>query len=92
MKIVVIGGTGLIGSKVVEKLKQKGHEVTAAAPPGDADRLERPADVAGDGGAQNEALAVLLGLDLLEAVKIHEQSAPLALQSRRSELIFQPFA
>jgi uncharacterized protein YbjT (DUF2867 family) len=25
MKIVVIGGTGLIGSKVVEKLKQKGH-------------------------------------------------------------------
>jgi uncharacterized protein YbjT (DUF2867 family) len=32
MKIVIIGGTGLIGSKVVEKLKQKGHEVVAAAP------------------------------------------------------------
>ena len=32
MKIVVIGSTGLIGSKVVEKLKQKGHEATAAAP------------------------------------------------------------
>jgi uncharacterized protein YbjT (DUF2867 family) len=32
MKIVVIGGTGLIGSKVVEKLKQKGHEVIAALP------------------------------------------------------------
>src|SRR5262250_1557196 len=32
MKMVVIGGTGLIGSKVVEKLKQKGHEVIAAAP------------------------------------------------------------
>ena len=32
MKIVVIGGTGLIGSKVVEKLKQKGHDVIAAAP------------------------------------------------------------
>jgi uncharacterized protein YbjT (DUF2867 family) len=32
MKIVVIGGTGLIGSKVVEKLKQKGDEVIAAAP------------------------------------------------------------
>ena len=31
MKIVVIGGTGLIGSKVVEKLKHKGHEVVAAA-------------------------------------------------------------
>ena len=32
MKIVVIGGTGLIGSKVVQKLKDKGHEVVAAAP------------------------------------------------------------
>ena len=32
MKIVVIGGTGLIGSKVVEKLSQKGHDVMAAAP------------------------------------------------------------
>ena len=32
MKIVVIGGTGLIGSKVVEKLKQKGHQAIAASP------------------------------------------------------------
>jgi uncharacterized protein YbjT (DUF2867 family) len=32
MKIVVIGRTGLIGSKVVEKLKQKGHQAIAAAP------------------------------------------------------------
>ncbi len=32
MKIVVIGGTGLIGSKIVEKLKQKGPEAIAAAP------------------------------------------------------------
>ena len=32
MKIVVVGGTGLIGSKVVEQLRQKGHEVMAAAP------------------------------------------------------------
>src|SRR5262245_42641031 len=32
MKIVVIGGTGLIGSKVVAKLKQKGHEAIAATP------------------------------------------------------------
>jgi uncharacterized protein YbjT (DUF2867 family) len=32
MKIVVIGGTGLIGSKVVEKLRQKGHQPIAAAP------------------------------------------------------------
>ncbi|ACI55791.1 uncharacterized protein YbjT (DUF2867 family) [Rhizobium leguminosarum] len=32
MKIVVIGGTGLIGSKTVERLRQKGHEVIAASP------------------------------------------------------------
>jgi uncharacterized protein YbjT (DUF2867 family) len=32
MKIVVIGGTGLIGSKVVAKLKQKGHDAIAASP------------------------------------------------------------
>ena len=32
MKIVVIGGTGLIGSKVVGGLKTRGHEVIAAAP------------------------------------------------------------
>jgi uncharacterized protein YbjT (DUF2867 family) len=32
MKIVVIGGTGLIGSKTVEKLKARGHEAIAAAP------------------------------------------------------------
>jgi uncharacterized protein YbjT (DUF2867 family) len=32
MKIVVIGGTGLIGSKTVALLRQKGHEVVAASP------------------------------------------------------------
>ena len=32
MKIVVIGGTGLIGSKVVSNLRQKGHQVIAASP------------------------------------------------------------
>jgi uncharacterized protein YbjT (DUF2867 family) len=32
MKVVVIGGTGLIGSKVVSNLRQKGHEAVAASP------------------------------------------------------------
>ena len=32
MKIVVIGGSGLIGSKVVNILRQRGHEVVAASP------------------------------------------------------------
>src|SRR5690349_11720308 len=32
MKIVVIGGTGLIGSKLVQKLRDRGQEVVAASP------------------------------------------------------------
>jgi uncharacterized protein YbjT (DUF2867 family) len=32
MKIVVIGGSGLIGKKVVNDLRQRGHEVVAASP------------------------------------------------------------
>ena len=32
MKIVVLGGTGLIGSKVVNLLRARGHEVVAASP------------------------------------------------------------
>src|SRR2546421_3404096 len=32
MKIVVIGGSGLIGKKVVKNLRQQGHEVVAASP------------------------------------------------------------
>ncbi|MGH9360255.1 MAG: SDR family oxidoreductase [Terriglobia bacterium] len=32
MKIVVIGGTGLIGSKLVKKLREQGQEVVAASP------------------------------------------------------------
>ncbi len=32
MKIVVIGGSGLIGSKVVARLRQRAHEVLAASP------------------------------------------------------------
>lgn len=32
MKIVVIGGTGLIGSKVVSRLRARGHDVVAGSP------------------------------------------------------------
>jgi len=32
MKVVVIGGTGLIGSKVVSKLNEQGYEAVAASP------------------------------------------------------------
>jgi len=39
MKIVVVGGSGLIGSKLVETLRQKGHEVLAASPNSGVDTL-----------------------------------------------------
>ena len=32
MKVVVIGGTGLIGSKLVTKLREQGHQAEAASP------------------------------------------------------------
>lgn len=32
MKIIVIGGSGLIGKKLVKNLRQQGHEVVAASP------------------------------------------------------------
>ncbi|MET0275029.1 MAG: SDR family oxidoreductase [Phenylobacterium sp.] len=32
MKLVIIGGTGLIGSKLVAKLRERGHDAVAAAP------------------------------------------------------------
>ena len=39
MKIVVIGGTGLIGSKLVSKLREHGHEAIAASPPSGVNTL-----------------------------------------------------
>ena len=39
MKIVVIGGTGLIGSKLVTKLRALGHETIAAAPASGVDTI-----------------------------------------------------
>src|SRR5262245_19444413 len=39
MKIVVIGGTGLVGSKLVEKLREDGHEALAASPDTGVDTL-----------------------------------------------------
>ncbi|MDP9793460.1 uncharacterized protein YbjT (DUF2867 family) [Catenuloplanes nepalensis] len=39
MKIVVIGGTGLIGSKVVARLAAEGHEAVAASPSSGVDSI-----------------------------------------------------
>ena len=39
MQIVVIGGTGLIGSKLVTKFAEHGHEALAASPASGVDTL-----------------------------------------------------
>jgi len=52
MKIVVIGGTGLIGSKLVEKLRQAGHEPLAASPNTGVDTLTGEGLAAALEGAQ----------------------------------------
>jgi uncharacterized protein YbjT (DUF2867 family) len=39
MKIVVIGGTGLVGSQVVEQLKDQGHDAVAASPQSGVDTV-----------------------------------------------------
>ncbi len=41
MKIVVIGGTGLIGSNLVNRLRNKGHDVLAASPNTGVNTLSR---------------------------------------------------
>lgn len=60
MKIVVIGGSGLIGTKLVQNLRQKGHEVVAASPSSGVNTLT------GEGVA--EALAgAEVGIDVANA-------------------------
>lgn len=68
MKIVVIGGTGLIGSKTVERLRKKGHEVLAAAPNSGVNT------VTGEG--LNEALAgAQVVIDLANSPSFEEKAA-----------------
>ncbi len=52
MKIVVIGGTGLIGSQLVTLLRQAGHEVTAASPSGGVNAVTGEGLAAALAGAQ----------------------------------------
>ncbi|HBP6130192.1 SDR family oxidoreductase [Pseudomonas aeruginosa] len=41
MKIVIIGGTGLIGAKLARNLRERGHEVLAAAPSSGVNSITR---------------------------------------------------
>ncbi|SEH01240.1 Uncharacterized conserved protein YbjT, contains NAD(P)-binding and DUF2867 domains [Nonomuraea solani] len=52
MKIVIIGGTGLIGSKVVDRLRVRGHEAVAASPATGVDTLTGEGLAAALTGAQ----------------------------------------
>lgn len=52
MKIVVIGGTGLIGSKLVKDLRQRGHEVVAASPHSGVNTITREGLAEALNGAQ----------------------------------------
>lgn len=54
MKIVVIGGSGLIGTKLVHKLRQRGHYVVSASPSKGVDTLT------GEGLAEALAGAMVL--------------------------------
>jgi uncharacterized protein YbjT (DUF2867 family) len=55
MKIVVVGGTGLIGSKLVATLRERGHEAVPAAPESGVNTLTRE----GLGGAFDGAAVVV---------------------------------
>ena len=52
MKIVVIGGTGLIGSQVVQNLRSEGHEALAASPNSGVNTLTGEGLEAAASGAQ----------------------------------------
>jgi uncharacterized protein YbjT (DUF2867 family) len=52
MKIVVIGGSGLIGSNVVSRLRQNGHEVLAASPASGVNTITREGLAEALSGAQ----------------------------------------
>ena len=52
MKVVVIGGTGLIGTKLTNKLRSSGHEVIAASPSSGVNTIIGEGLDAAIGGAQ----------------------------------------
>src|SRR2546428_2398755 len=69
MKIVVIGGTGLIGSKTVAILRQGGHEVIAASPSSGVNSLT--------GEGIKEAVArAQVGIDLPNSPSFEDKAVP----------------
>ena len=68
MKILVIGGSGRIGSKLVQKLRDKGHEAVAASPSSGVDTIT------GEGLAEAMAGAEVV-VDVANSPSFDEQAA-----------------
>jgi nucleoside-diphosphate-sugar epimerase len=81
MKIVVIGGTGLIGSKTVAILRQGGHEVVAAPPKSGINTIT--------GEGLKEAMADAQGvIDLANSPSFEDKAVKPAKLVAVSELLF----
>jgi uncharacterized protein YbjT (DUF2867 family) len=68
VKITVIGGSGLIGSKVVSRLRRKGHEVVAAS-------LRSSVDTVTGKGLAEAVDAARVVVDLANSPSFEEQAA-----------------
>src|SRR5260370_40071681 len=55
-------------------------------------RSAAAAHVSGGRGAQDEALAILLGLDFLQAIELSDQRAPFGFHARGGEAVFERLA
>mgnify|MGYP001827984985 CR=1 FL=1 len=69
MKVSIIGGTGFVGSYIVDKLCGDGHEVQVLTRPGSEHKVQAPA-VSVPGSVSDEASlrACLEGADALAVV------------------------
>jgi uncharacterized protein YbjT (DUF2867 family) len=86
MKIVIIGGSGLIGTKVASILRQRGHEVVAASPASGVNTIT------GEGlaGALTGAHVVVRSTQFFEFVNAIAQSAAAGTTVRLSPALLQP--
>src|SRR5260370_17056087 len=79
MKIVIIGGTGLIGSKTVPILRQGGHEVVAASPNTGVNSIT--------GEGLKEAMAGTQGvIDLANSPSFEDKAVPAFFETPRPHL------
>ncbi|HVN64644.1 MAG TPA: SDR family oxidoreductase [Candidatus Binataceae bacterium] len=68
MKIVIIGGTGLIGSKTAIILRERGHEVVAASPKTGVDTIT-------GAGLKSAVAGARVGIDLANSPSFEDRAA-----------------